>query len=105
MDPVTQIVLGAAIGTVTIGRKVGARKGAIIGGVIAGTLWEAVRSILMWYFANLSLVHVIYGSLATVVVVLVSLEIAAMILLLVAEVLAELERRHVAGNAWYEPTT
>ena len=80
-------------------------KVAIIGGVIAGTLWEAVRSILMWYFANLSLVHVIYGSLATVVVVLVSLEIAAMILLLVAEVLAELERRHVAGNAWHEPTT
>ncbi len=35
MDPLTQIVLGAAIGTVTIGRKVGARKGAIIGGVIA----------------------------------------------------------------------
>jgi inner membrane protein len=35
MDPVTQVLLGAAIGTVTIGRKVGARKGAIIGGVIA----------------------------------------------------------------------
>lgn len=35
MDPVTQVMLGAAIGTVTIGRKVGARKGAIIGGLIA----------------------------------------------------------------------
>jgi inner membrane protein len=35
MDPVTQVLLGAAIGTVTIGRKVGARKAAIIGGVIA----------------------------------------------------------------------
>ncbi len=35
MDPLTQVALGAAIGTVTIGRKVGARRGAIIGGVIA----------------------------------------------------------------------
>jgi inner membrane protein len=35
MDPITQVLLGAAIGTVTIGRKVGARKGALIGGVIA----------------------------------------------------------------------
>ena len=35
MDPLTQVVLGAAIGTVTIGRKVGARKGALIGGFIA----------------------------------------------------------------------
>lgn len=35
MDPVTQVALGAAIGTATIGRKVGARRGAVIGGVIA----------------------------------------------------------------------
>lgn len=35
MDPLTQITLGAAIGTVTIGRRVGARRGAIIGGLIA----------------------------------------------------------------------
>jgi membrane protein len=77
-------------------------KRAFIGGAIAATLWEGVRSILMWYFANLSLVHVIYGSLATVVVVLVGLEIAAIILLLGAEILAELERRRAAGVHWYE---
>lgn len=35
MDPVTQVALGAAIGTATIGRKVGARRGAVVGGVIA----------------------------------------------------------------------
>ena len=75
---------------------------AFIGGTIAATLWEGVRSILMWYFANLSLVHVIYGSIATVVVVLVGLEIAAIILLLGAEILAELERRRAAGVHWYE---
>jgi YihY family inner membrane protein len=77
-------------------------KRAFIGGAVAATLWEGVRSILMWYFANLSLVHVIYGSLATVVVVLVGLEIAAIILLLGAEILAELERRRLAGVHWYE---
>lgn len=35
MDPLTQVALGSAIGTVTLGRKVGARKAAIIGGIIA----------------------------------------------------------------------
>lgn len=35
MDPLTQIALGSAIGTVTLGRKVGARKAAIVGGIIA----------------------------------------------------------------------
>jgi YihY family inner membrane protein len=83
------------------GVDVGLRR-AFIGGTVAATLWEGVRSILMWYFANLSLVHVIYGSLATVVVVLVGLEIAAIILLLGAEILAELERRRMAGVHWYE---
>ncbi len=34
MDPLTHVALGAAIGTVTIGRKVGARRGALIGGLI-----------------------------------------------------------------------
>lgn len=75
---------------------------ALIGGAVAATLWEAVRSILMWYFANLSLVDVVYGSLATVVVVLLSLEVAAVIVLLGAEVLAELERRREAGVPWYQ---
>jgi len=35
MDQVTQVVLGSAIGTITIGRRIGARKAAVIGGVIA----------------------------------------------------------------------
>ena len=35
MDGFTQVMLGAAIGTVTIGRKVGARKAALVAGVIA----------------------------------------------------------------------
>jgi uncharacterized BrkB/YihY/UPF0761 family membrane protein len=40
----------------------------------------------------LSLVNVIYGSLATAVVTLLSIEIAAIILLFCAQVIAELDR-------------
>jgi membrane protein len=98
------VVLLSSFYWVMPGIDVGLKR-AFIGGAIAATLWEGVRSILMWYFANLSLVHVIYGSLATVVVVLVGLEIAAIILLLGAEILAELERRRVAGVHWYEEST
>lgn len=65
---------------------------ALIGGVVAALLWDITRRILVWYFATLSLVNVIYGSLATVVVALLSLEMASVILLLGAQVIAEYER-------------
>jgi membrane protein len=66
---------------------------ALIGGVVAGVLWELARHGLVWYFSTLSFVNVIYGSLTTAVVALVSLEIASIILLLGAQVIAEFERR------------
>jgi len=44
-----------------------------------------------------SLVNVVYGSLATVVIVLLTLETAAIILLLGAQVIAELEPRRPAA--------
>jgi YihY family inner membrane protein len=66
---------------------------ALLGGIIAGILWEIARHVLVWYFSTLSFVNVIYGSLATVVITLVSLEIASIILLLGAQVIAEFERR------------
>lgn len=75
---------------------------ALTGGAVAAVLWEATRSVLAWYFTNLSLVEVIYGSLATVVVLLLSLEVAAVIVLLGAEVIAELERNDLVDRAWYE---
>jgi membrane protein len=64
---------------------------AVVGGLVAAVLWEFVRHILIWWFTNVSLVNVVYGSLATVVVVLLTLETAAIILLLGAQVIAELE--------------
>ena len=65
---------------------------ALIGGVTAGLLWELTRHVLVWYFATLSQVSVVYGSLTTAIVVLLSLEIAATVLLLGAQVISEYER-------------
>jgi membrane protein len=65
---------------------------ALIGGVTAAVLWELTRHVLGWYFATLSQVNVVYGSLTTAIVVLLSLEIAATLLLLGAQVISEYER-------------
>jgi len=65
---------------------------ALIGGVTATALWELTRHVLVWYLSTLSLVNVIYGSFATVIVILLSLDAAAVILLLGAQVIAEYER-------------
>ena len=65
---------------------------ALIGGIAVGLLWEATRHILLWYFSTLSVVGVVYGSLATTIVGLLSLEIASIILLFGAQVIAEYER-------------
>ena len=65
---------------------------ALIGGATAGILWEIIRHGLKWYFATISKVEVLYGSLTTAIVVLLTLEIAAVLLLLGAQVIAEYER-------------
>lgn len=65
---------------------------ALIGGITATVLWEITRHVLIWYFGTLSQVSVVYGSLTTSIVVLLSLEIAATLLLLGAQVIAEYER-------------
>jgi YihY family inner membrane protein len=79
-----------------------APKRAVVGGLVAAILWEATRLLLIYYFRNISLVGAVYGSLATIIVVLISLEIAAIILLLGAQVIAELERSARHGLPWYE---
>jgi len=74
---------------------------AVVGGFVAALLWEGVRLLLVYYFANLSFVNAVYGSLATLVIVLISLEVGAIILLLGAQVIAELERNSRLGLAWH----
>lgn len=65
---------------------------AVIGGAFAAVLWEITRHFLVWYFARLSKIGLVYGSLTTAIVVLLSLEIAAALLLLGAQVISEYER-------------
>ncbi len=65
---------------------------ALVGAVTATVLWEITRHVLVWYFGTLSQVAVVYGSLTTAIVVLLSLEIAATLLLFGAQVIAEYER-------------
>ena len=65
---------------------------ALIGAVSAALLWEISRHLLVWYFATLSQVSVVYGSLTTAIAVLLSLDIAATLLLLGGQVISEYER-------------
>jgi uncharacterized BrkB/YihY/UPF0761 family membrane protein len=65
---------------------------ALIGGATAGILWEVIRHGLVWYFGTISQVSVVYGSLTSAIVVLLSFEIGATLLLLGAQVIAEYER-------------
>jgi YihY family inner membrane protein len=65
---------------------------ALIGAATAVLLWELSRHLLLWYFATLSQIATVYGSLTTAIAVLLSLELAASLLLLGAQVISEYER-------------
>ena len=71
---------------------------ALMGGMIATVLWEITRRVLVWYYSVLSSVNLIYGSFATSVVALLSIEAIAIIILLGAQFIAELERRNPSGH-------
>jgi len=73
---------------------------ALLGGLTAALLWEITRHVLVWYFATLSQVGLVYGSLTTAIAVLLSLDVAATLLLLGAQVISEYER---IGIAHQEP--
>lgn len=78
---------------------------ALLGGVTAALLWELTRRVLVWYFSTLSQVSVVYGSLTTAIVVLLSLEIAAMLVLFGAQVIAQYERLERTGSLAQSPRT
>lgn len=77
-------------------------KRALIGGFTATILWEITRHILVYYYTSVSMVNVIYGSMATLIIVLLTLEAIALILLLGAQVIADLQSNANAGIPWYE---
>ncbi len=91
-----EIVLLTSIYVVMPAGKLDLRH-ALIGAVSAVLLWELTRHVLVWYFATLSQVGVVYGSMTTTIVVLLSLELGATLVLLGAQVISEYER--IAAHA------
>ncbi len=75
---------------------------ALVGGLTATILWEGVRHLLVAYYTNVSIVNVFYGSMSTVVIVMLTMEFVALILLLGAQVIADLHISSKAGVPWYE---
>ena len=65
---------------------------ALFGALAAAVLWEISRHALLWYFTTLSQIGTVYGSLASAITGLLSLEVGATLLLLGAQVIAEFER-------------
>lgn len=84
------VILTSIYWIVPVGRV--SLRHALIGGVTAAGLWELTRHALVWYFSTLSQANVVYGSLTTSIVVLLSLEFAATLLLLGAQVISEYEQ-------------
>jgi YihY family inner membrane protein len=75
---------------------------ALAGGLTAALLWEITRHLLVAYYTKVSMVNVLYGSMATIIIVLLTLEAIALILLLGAQVIADLQRNANAGIPWHE---
>jgi membrane protein len=73
---------------------------ALVGGITATILWELTRHFLIWYFATLSFVNVLYGTFATTIIILLSLEAATVILLFGAQVISEYERIGKPEELW-----
>jgi membrane protein len=75
---------------------------ALWGGVTATLLWEIVRHILVAYYTQFSSMNILFGSMATIIIVMLTLQAIAFILLLGAQVIADLQRNRDAKLPWYE---
>ncbi len=75
---------------------------ALSGGLTAAVMWEILRTVLVSYFTHLSLVNAVYGSMATTIILLLTMEAAALIVLIGAQVIAELQRSIHRGRPWHE---
>jgi len=72
------------------------RKASLIGGLIAGLLWELVNNIFTWYLSSgLSRYRLVYGSLGTIVALLFWIYLTAMIALLGAHITASIQKSMV----------
>lgn len=64
---------------------------AAVGSISAALLWELTRQLLTLWYSNMSQVNMIYGTFGTVVVLLLMIETGAIIVLLGAQVIADIE--------------
>ena len=94
------ILLFGALYSVLPARHIAPRR-ALIGGLTTAILWQLTSALLSYYFDHISLVNVVYGSLATVVVVLLTIEVGCVMILLGAQVIALLEQHADAGLPWH----
>jgi uncharacterized BrkB/YihY/UPF0761 family membrane protein len=74
---------------------------ALAGGFTAAVLWEIIRHLLVSYYTRISVVNVVYGSMATIIIVLLTLEAVALVILLGAQVIADLQRNANRGLPWH----
>lgn len=74
---------------------------ALSGGVTAAIMWELLRVGLVSYFTHLSLVNAVYGSMATTIILLLTMEAAALIVLIGAQVIADLQRSIELNMPWW----
>ncbi|NPV04445.1 MAG: YihY/virulence factor BrkB family protein [Syntrophaceae bacterium] len=81
---ITALYLVLPVGSITF-------RHAFVGGLAAAVLWEITRRAIIWYYKTYTFVNLIYGSFASLVVFLLSVEAVAIIVLLGAQVIAELE--------------
>ena len=65
---------------------------ALLGGFCAAILWECIRQFLLMWYNNISNVNMIYGTFASVILLLLMIEAGAVILLLGAQVIADYEQ-------------
>jgi YihY family inner membrane protein len=64
---------------------------ALAGGCTAGLLWEGARHLLVSYYTSrIPVMNLIYGSMTTLIIVLLTMEAAALVLLIGAQVIANL---------------
>ena len=65
--------------------------------IVAGVAFEIVKAVFSYYLANLSNLDLVYGSITTIVALMLFLYIVALILVLGAELSSEINRTSKAG--------
>jgi len=72
--------------------------------LVASVLWEIAKLIFAWYITNLALLNMVYGSLGTIIAVMLWGYISAVILLMGAEIAAaqtHARQRDRTGTEWW----